>query len=349
VDGDTVTVLDRGNRQTMLRLVGIDAPEKEQLFGDVARQRLSALLDNKNIIVVSLKVDSENRQIVGKVLLDNKDVALEILRTGNAWYFKEHENVMNRDDIVSYNSAESEARRMNGGLWQNESPEPPWKFRERVLRESLNQIPYSSSTIKGVKGKVTEILSGISFAMMRSDYSRTVICVSNLEVPEPGQPMSDIAQNHLRELLLNQIVLINIKGFTEDDSCLLADVYLNATNINLQMVRDGVAWSNKDYYYPEGYYIYAQAENAARNEKRGIWQNVSPMPPWIYREQLYNNGGNGISISGIGGNGITLGSSNSNAGKTVYVRGYTKRDGTYVRSYTRSAPNTKSTGGSRKN
>ena len=33
-DGDTITVLDAGNKQTKIRVMGIDAPEKGQPFGN---------------------------------------------------------------------------------------------------------------------------------------------------------------------------------------------------------------------------------------------------------------------------------------------------------------------------
>lgn len=41
-DGDTLTVLAPGDRQTRVRLHGIDAPEKGQPFGTRARQHLGA-------------------------------------------------------------------------------------------------------------------------------------------------------------------------------------------------------------------------------------------------------------------------------------------------------------------
>jgi len=50
-DGDTITVLGAGNRQTRIRLQGIDAPESRQAFGQVSKQNISDLIFNKLVAV----------------------------------------------------------------------------------------------------------------------------------------------------------------------------------------------------------------------------------------------------------------------------------------------------------
>jgi len=50
-DGDTVRVLDATNVQHKVRLDGIDAPERGQSFGTVARDRLAALVMGKAVKV----------------------------------------------------------------------------------------------------------------------------------------------------------------------------------------------------------------------------------------------------------------------------------------------------------
>ena len=50
-DGDTLTVLDSDNRQHVIRLAEIDAPEKAQAFGSRNRQHLSALCFGKSAVV----------------------------------------------------------------------------------------------------------------------------------------------------------------------------------------------------------------------------------------------------------------------------------------------------------
>jgi hypothetical protein len=53
------------------------------------------------------------------------------------------------------------------------------------------------------------------------------------------------------------------------------------------MLRDGVAWYDKNYdniLTENQRQVYAASELAARNERRGIWQDSNPISPWDFRE-----------------------------------------------------------------
>jgi micrococcal nuclease len=335
VEGDVITVLLRDGAQQQVRLLGIDAPEMEQNFGPAARQHLASLLADKPVNIEYVKQDSDGR-ILGKVWLNGKDICLEMLRVGLAWFNKEHADALIPGNRELYLTAEAEALRNHKGLWVEPSPQPPWIYAKRKTIEMQNggrSISISGSAV--FSGRVAEILGGASIALMRTDDSRTVICINNLEVPEPGQPYADVARQHLQDFLKGRAVTVRLRGFYEDSACLIGDVYLGDVNITLQMVRDGVAWCNSDYFYPEGYYVYERAEQAARSERRGIWQDASPIPPWIHRGERGDIRGYGIES---GGGYVYGGVTSSGAGKDVPVRGYYRRDGTYVRPHTRSAP-----------
>src|SRR5256885_2061578 len=133
-DGDTVTILDSTNTQHRIRLQGIDAPESHQAFGMQSKKSLSDMIFDKNVTVVYDKTDQYGR-LVGKILLDGKDVNLEQVKAGMAWHYKEYGREQAPEDRESYAKAEDEARTTRRGLWQDADPIEPSAFRKEEKRE----------------------------------------------------------------------------------------------------------------------------------------------------------------------------------------------------------------------
>ena len=86
-DGDTLTILDRDNRQRKIRVAGIDAPEKGQPFGEVSRQNLARLVFDRNVRAECYKEDRYRRQVC-RLFDGSRDVALAQLDAGLAWWFR---------------------------------------------------------------------------------------------------------------------------------------------------------------------------------------------------------------------------------------------------------------------
>jgi endonuclease YncB( thermonuclease family) len=133
-DGDTVTVLDAGKVQHKIRLAGIDAPEKSQAYGERSRESLAELVANRTVIVDTEKQDRYGRR-VGKVLVAGKDVNVEQIRRGLAWFYRHYERELSDADRQHYDRAEAEARDYRRGLWADPRPVPPWEFRAGRRRQ----------------------------------------------------------------------------------------------------------------------------------------------------------------------------------------------------------------------
>jgi endonuclease YncB( thermonuclease family) len=127
-DGDTVTVLDSLNTQHRIRLQGIDAPESHQAFGTQSKKSLSDMVFGKDVSVFYNKTDQYGR-LVGKILLDGKDINLEQVKAGMAWHYKEYEREQPPEDRETYAGAEDEARQARRGLWRDPDPVEPSAFR----------------------------------------------------------------------------------------------------------------------------------------------------------------------------------------------------------------------------
>lgn len=128
-DGDTITVLDASQQQYKIRFAFIDAPEKAQPFGQVAKKSLSDKVYRQQVRVDILERDKYGRS-VGRVWLGEQDINLSQLAEGYAWHYQYYaRKTQSRDDFERYASAERQAREQHMGLWQDEAPTPPWNFR----------------------------------------------------------------------------------------------------------------------------------------------------------------------------------------------------------------------------
>ncbi len=143
-DGDTVTILDDSGKKHRIRLAGIDAPEKDQPYGDVSTQSLVELASDKTVTIEYEKRDRYNR-IIGKVLVDPPgevfclaldcvkkiDAGLEQIKAGLAWHYKYYQMEQSEEDRKLYSKAELEARTRQIGLWVSKDKMPPWQWRRK--------------------------------------------------------------------------------------------------------------------------------------------------------------------------------------------------------------------------
>jgi endonuclease YncB( thermonuclease family) len=129
-DGDTLTVLDSSKTQHKIRLHQIDAPEKNQDYGQRSKQSLSDLVYGKQVTVSVVTTDKYGRK-VGKVTVNGTDANLEQVKRGMAWVYKQYAS------DPAYFAAEDEARKAKVGLWSQPNPTPPWEFRHGGKSQSV--------------------------------------------------------------------------------------------------------------------------------------------------------------------------------------------------------------------
>jgi len=146
VDGDTIHLLLDNHNKEKIRLAGIDAPERKQAHGNKAKKFLSSMISNRLVTVKYNKRDRYGR-IVGKILYNNEDINLKMVKVGYAWWYKKYKREQSIDDQISYRVAENNARKFNLGLFQNEAI-PPWKWRKN--KKNLRKLKHKSKPFYSV-------------------------------------------------------------------------------------------------------------------------------------------------------------------------------------------------------
>ncbi|MFA6311473.1 MAG: thermonuclease family protein [Sterolibacterium sp.] len=161
-DGDTLTVADGRHRKIKVRLVGIDAPEKDQPFGRESRAHLASLVLGKTVDVEWDKRDSYGR-LIGRVLIapsacpacdKSRDAGLAQISAGYAWWYRGESRELAYADKSRYALAENAARARHGGLWAAPAPMPPWQWRH-------GQVGRSSSLLARTRVKIRKARTAI--------------------------------------------------------------------------------------------------------------------------------------------------------------------------------------------
>lgn len=125
-DGDSFLVRPPKGRDVDVRLQDIDAPEKDQPYGNTARTALTKLIGDRDVFVDVIEADRYGRKVV-RVFRepDRLDVTKALVRDGHVWVYRR--TVHDRSLI----GLEEEARASRRGLWALPAEErvPPWQHR----------------------------------------------------------------------------------------------------------------------------------------------------------------------------------------------------------------------------
>ena len=154
--GDTVTVLTKSNTEFQVRCHGIIAPKGQENFAADSRQRLSNLLLDEPVRVEYRKRDHDGT-LIGKILLNDRNICLEQVQAGMAWHDDQSE--LSRSIQEVYAGAESSARENGAGLWTVAPSETKTSSPESVGNSSTNAAanetgvgPSSSNATVNVRG-----------------------------------------------------------------------------------------------------------------------------------------------------------------------------------------------------
>lgn len=106
-----------------------------------------------------------------------------------------------------------------------------------------------------------------------------------IDAPELAQLYGNEAKSYLQHILSNNNITFKEKH-KDTYGRTVATVFVENNNINLEMVKAGYAW-HYDRYNKSN--VYAKAQQYAKENKLGLWQQENPIEPSQYRKGKKNN------------------------------------------------------------
>lgn len=140
-DGDTLTARcgERGGyEQVRVRIAAIDAPEREQPYGQRSRQALGRLCFRQQALITPVDTDRYGRT-VADVRCNGENAGQRMVAEGWAWAY-DFDGIATRRGGELF-TLQERVRAQRAGLWAGPAPTPPWQWR----RAHRDEMPGASS------------------------------------------------------------------------------------------------------------------------------------------------------------------------------------------------------------
>lgn len=132
-----------------------------------------------------------------------------------------------------------------------------------------------------VVGKIIHILDGDTYDILIAGNKTVRVRMEGIDAPEKGMPFCNVAKKYLRDLCIQKAVKLKQTG-TDQHGRTLGFTYLDdGRELSHEMIKAGLAWHYKEYNSDKDL---ADLEKKAQSEKKGLWKDSNPLPPWEVRK-----------------------------------------------------------------
>lgn len=139
---------------------------------------------------------------------------------------------------------------------------------------------FSFPSYSQLKGKVVSISDGDTFTLL-VDNEELRIRLHGIDCPEKGQDFSEVAKKFLSDYIFNKVVTVRRMDVDRYGRTIGMVVTVDGVNVNEKLLEAGLAWHYKKYDKNDAW---AKLETSARVNKKGLWAQKNPIPPWEWRQ-----------------------------------------------------------------
>ncbi len=132
-------------------------------------------------------------------------------------------------------------------------------------------------------GKVVGVTDGYTITVLR-DKEQVKIRLYGIDTPEKGQASGNKASQFTSKMVYGKVVEVEVVD-TDRYGLTVALVAVNKQILNEELLKAGYAWVYYQYCHEMICHAWADYQFAAKLDKRGLWRDPAPIPPWEFRRK----------------------------------------------------------------
>jgi endonuclease YncB( thermonuclease family) len=134
-------------------------------------------------------------------------------------------------------------------------------------------------------GEVVGITDGDTITVLNNKTLKDVkIRLYGIDCPEQSQAYSKKAKKFTSKLVYGKVVEVKVMD-TDRYGRTVAMIYADKTLLNEELLKAGYAWVYYEYCHELICHAWADYQFAAKLDKRGLWADPDPIPPWEFRKK----------------------------------------------------------------
>ena len=148
-------------------------------------------------------------------------------------------------------------------------------MRRCVLAVCLATMPWIGGYAAEMTAEVVSVSEGDTLVVQDSDQRQHTVKLSGIDAPELLQAFGRKSRFSLKDMVYLKQVRLVAETFSHNVS---AQVFVGEIDVGKMQLLRGMAWA------ADGDNLaYVEAEKMARAQRKGIWRDREPTPPWRWR------------------------------------------------------------------
>lgn len=156
---------------------------------------------------------------------------------------------------------------------------------KRLFVSLLLLFGVSFAAAETLHGKCSYVQDGDSLKFVQTGHREAVrVRLYGIDAPEKNQEFAGQSRKKLEKLTRGKKIRLQVMD-TDKYGRYVAKVYVGKTYVNLEMVKAGLAWHYDFHADEETDAALAEAEEAARKARKGLWSNDNIVNPREHRRK----------------------------------------------------------------